>query len=238
MSATTFIAVVGLIVAALALGVSAWVALMQRRNLSIAGSANGIQDAIRDLASRDLTLTAYANAIQGGILDVKRTFADHPEIFYRQMQMNPAINNLIPEYMREVKEGIPTFLAFAGGMWRLSYVYSVMERGEMLGLNKDEIKGLNDEMQLWLTGVPGFYHVYKTQVEALKVHNKRFLDYLDKLYNGELELYDGRTFPEVLAERWEYDQPAREIERAAANKLAEHSEQLAQDTAAPAAAES
>jgi hypothetical protein len=204
MSAATLI---GLIVAIVALGVSAWVALIARRNLSLADSANGIQDAVRELASRDLTLTAYANAIQGGILDLKRSFADRPEIFFDQMKMNPGINDLIPDYMREDVQSIPTFLIFAGGMWRLSYVYSVMERAEKLGLNEDEVQGLREEMELWLTGVPGFYHVYKTQVSKLRVHNPRFLTYLDNLYNSD-------KFREALKGRSEYDRFARELELA------------------------
>jgi hypothetical protein len=184
MSTTTLIAVVGILVAIAALAVSIWVAAMARTNLTLANYANAIQDAIRDLASRDLTLTAYANAIQGGILDLKRSFAERPDIFHEQMEMNPEIRKLIPEYMQG-KENIPKFLAFAGGMWRLSYVYSVMVRGSQLGLTESECKGLNNEMKLWLIHVPGFYHVYESQVSELKVHNPDFLEYLEKVYSSE-----------------------------------------------------
>jgi hypothetical protein len=144
MSTTTVIAVAGIVIAVAAFGISAWVAVMARR---------------------DLTLTAYANAIQGGILDLKRTFADRPDIFNEQMEMNPSIRDLIPEYMQGEK-GIPKFLAFAGGMWRLSYVYSVMSRGNRLGLRATERQGLDEEMKLWLIHVPGFYHVARGRLPA------------------------------------------------------------------------
>lgn len=169
MSATV-IAVAGIVIAVAAFVVSAWVAITARR---------------------DLTLTAYSNAIQGGILDLKRIFVEHPDIFYTQMDMNSTIGKLIPDYMRE---DIPTFLAFAGGMWRLSYVYSVMSRGKRLGLNDDECKGLQGEMKLWLTGLPGFYDVYLTHTSQLKAHNPAFLVYLDELYGSE-------EFQEQLKER-------------------------------------
>lgn len=180
MSTTTVIALFGVIVAIAAFTISAWLALMARR---------------------DLTLTAYANAIQGGILDLKRTFAEHPDIFYEQMEMNPAIRQLIPEYMQG-EENIPKFLAFAGGMWRLSYVYSVMIRGGRLGLKKSERDGLRGEMKLWLTGVPGFYHVYKSQVAKLQAHNPKFKDFLD-------EVYSSKDFRKALAERSGYDPEAQ-----------------------------
>jgi hypothetical protein len=181
MSTTTVIAVAGVIVAIAAFAISAWVAVTARR---------------------DLTLTAYSNAIQGGILDLKRTFAEHPEIFHRQMEMNPAIRDLIPDYMRGEKN-IPTFLAFAGGLWRLSYVYSVMIRGSRLGLRRGEREGLLGEMELWLIGVPGFYHVYKSQVcpladHGMLAHNPEFKKYLDKVYSSEKFLVE-------LKKRAEYD---------------------------------
>ncbi len=160
MSATV-IAVTGIVVAIAAFVTSIWVAVTARR---------------------DLTLTAYANAIQGGILDLKRIFAEHPDIFYEQMAMNPIIGSMIPDYMRE---DIPTFLAFAGGMWRLSYVYSVMSRGKQVGLKDEECKGLQGEMELWLTGLPGFYDVYLTHTSQLEAHNPAFKTYLDKLYRSE-----------------------------------------------------
>jgi hypothetical protein len=157
----TLIAIAGIAISIAAFAVSAWVALTARR---------------------DLTLTAYSNAIQGGILDLKRIFAEHPETFYAQMDMNPVLGSLIPEYMRE---DIPAFLAFAGGMWRLSYVYSVMTRGKRLGLKKEECEGLQGEMNLWLTGLPGFYDVYLAHTSQLEAHNPEFKKYLDELYSTE-----------------------------------------------------
>ena len=158
---TTVIAVAGIVVAFAALAVSVWVSITARR---------------------DLTLTAYSNAIHSGILDLKRVFAEHPDIFYRQMEMNSNIGDKIPGYMRE---DIPTFLAFAGGMWRLSYVYSVMHHGARLGLDKDERAGLQGEMELWLTGLPGYYDVYTAHTSQLEAHNPAFKKYLDQLYSSE-----------------------------------------------------
>jgi hypothetical protein len=191
MSTTTVIAIAGVIVAIAAFAISVWVAVMARR---------------------DLTLTAYANAIQGGILDLKRGFADHPEIFYEQMEMNPAIRDLIPPYMQG-KENIPKFLAFAGGMWRLSYVHSVMIRGRRLGLKKSEREGLDGEMKLWLIGVPGFYHVYKFQVSQLKAHNPKFKKYLEKVYNSEefLTALEARAGYDPLSPRGEPDSTTRDV---------------------------
>lgn len=161
----TIIAIAGVIVAIAAFMVSAWVAIT---------------------AKRDLTLSAYSNAIRDGILDLKRVFAEHPKIFYAQMDQNPVIGDMIPESMRT---DIPTFLAFAGGMWRLSYVYSVMTRGRQLGLNEDECNGLEGEMKLWLTGLPGFYDVYRSHTSQLQAHNPAFKKYLDDLY-GSKEFQD------------------------------------------------
>ncbi len=77
------------------------------------------------LVKRDLTLTAYAEAVKG-ILEIKQNFADHHEIFEKQIERNADIKQFIPDYMQH---DIPAFLAFAGGMWRFSYVYSVMNDG-------------------------------------------------------------------------------------------------------------
>jgi hypothetical protein len=164
------IAIVSVVVAILAFIISALVAITARR---------------------DLTLTAYSNAIQGGILDLKRIFAEHPSIFRAQMEENPLIGELIPEHMRE---DIPTFLAFAGGLWRLSYVYSVWTRGRRLGLKKGECEGLRGEMDLWLTGLPGFYDVYLNHTSHLEAHNPAFKKYLEKLYGSE-------DFQKILTER-------------------------------------
>jgi hypothetical protein len=131
------------------------------------------------LAEKDLTLTAYANALQDGILGLKGTFAQHPEVFEKQVDLNPALRKFIPPYMDTV-----TFLIFAGGMWRLSYVFSVWKRGEDLGLTKVECQGLRNEMLLWLQHVPGFYDIYRSHVSVLKVHNPEFLAFLEEeVYN-------------------------------------------------------
>jgi hypothetical protein len=92
------IAVGGLVVAIATFTVGFWVASLNRNDVTVSG--------------RDLSLTAYANAIQGGILDLKKNFADRPEIFYAQMERNQEMRSLIPDYMRD---DIPAFLAFAGG---------------------------------------------------------------------------------------------------------------------------
>jgi hypothetical protein len=103
--------------------------------------------------------------LQDGILGLKGTFAQHPEVFEKQVDLNPEMRKFIPPYMDTV-----TFLTFAGGMWRLSYVFSVWKRGEDLGLTKSECEGLRNEMLLWLQHVPGFYDIYRSHVSVLKVH--------------------------------------------------------------------
>jgi len=122
-------------------------------------------------AEKSLGLTAYANAIQGGILDLKRTFFESHDIFAEQMKLNPDMQKYIPTDM-----DIRTFLVFAGGMWRLSYVYSVMDQGEALGLNEDERIGLKKEMLLWLQHVPGFCEVYISHTSKMRAHNPGFLN--------------------------------------------------------------
>jgi hypothetical protein len=138
---------------------------------------------VATVSQKDLTLTAYANAIQGGILDLKRIFSEQPHIFEKQMELNSDIPEHIPDYMRN---DIPTFLAFSGGMWRLSYMFSVWKRGEELGLSSGECEGLEKEMLLWLQHVPGFFDVYRTHTSAFRAHNPRFLEFLEEeVYNSE-----------------------------------------------------
>jgi len=146
-------------------------------------------------ARKDLTLTAYNHAVYG-ILDLKRTFAEHGgTIFEEQMKRdaevetrNPhhmSMKHFIPNYMQH---NIPTFLAFAGGMWRFSYVYSVMQRWEELGMRKEEREGLEKEMRLWLEHVPGFRDIYKTHTSQLQAHNAEFLSFLKQVYDQQMLL--------------------------------------------------
>jgi hypothetical protein len=132
------------------------------------------------IARKDLTLTAYDHAVQG-ILDLKQTFAERPEIFAEQMRRNPGIRQFIPAYMQD---DIPTFLAFAGGMWRFSYVYSVMQRWRKFKLTPKERDGLEKEMELWLVNIPGFYHVYQSHISRLRAHNEDFLKFLEQVYTS------------------------------------------------------
>jgi hypothetical protein len=132
------------------------------------------------ISQGDLTLTAYAHAVQG-ILDLKRSFAERPLIFENQMNLNRQLKQYIPEYMQD---DIPTFLTFAAGMWRFSYVYSVMKRPDQFGLTPKEVAGLEKEMRLWLEEVPGFYHVYERHTRQIGANNQDFLDFLnDEVYN-------------------------------------------------------
>ncbi len=159
---TTITAIVGLALAIMAIGISIWVALVAKNNL---------------------TLAAYSAAIQGGILNLKSTFAEDPEIFERQIGRNSDIAGLIPEYM--IKE-IPEFLAFAGGMWRFSYVFSVIRRRRSLGLSVSQYIGLRNEMELWLENIPGFYDVYRSHTSKLRAHDPAFLSYLEsEVYTQE-----------------------------------------------------
>lgn len=131
-------------------------------------------------SQKDLTLTAYAYAVQG-ILDLKRGFAEHPGTFEYQMELNRQMKQYIPEYMQD---DIPTFLLFAAGMWRFSYVWSVKQRAHECGISPEEIEGLEKEMRLWLEEVPGFYHVYEKHTSQIGAHNPDFLDFLEKkVYN-------------------------------------------------------
>jgi len=188
---TTIVAVSGLGVAIVAIGISVWVALVSKRDMIVNASS--------------LTLSAYSAAIQGGILNLKGAFTDRPEIFTQQVQLNPDIEQLIPDYMRS---DIPAFLAFAGGMWRLSYVHSVISRHDELGLRPEEYFGLKREMKLWLTDVPGFYDVYRTHTSQLGVHNLDFLNYLrTEVYTAEFraladtEREFGPAHPRTIAAR-------------------------------------
>ena len=147
-----------LLISIIAIAVSfwaAWVTSLQRRN-----------------AEKEMALRAYETAISG-ILDLKKSFADHPDIFDKQLSFDPNIKELIPNYMDST-----TFLIYAGGMWRLSFVYTAMKRGEEMGLNKNELKAIEAEMGLWLRDVPGFYDIYVQHTEVLNVHNVDFLNYL------------------------------------------------------------
>lgn len=126
-------------------------------------------------SQKDLSLTAYAYGVQG-ILDIKRGFADHPETFEQQMEINRQMKQFIPEYMQD---DIPTFLLFAAGMWRFSYVWSVKQRANECGISPQEIEGLEKEMRLWLEEVPGFYHVYAKHTSQIKAHNPDFLRFLE-----------------------------------------------------------
>ena len=156
-------------------------ALFTLVSLGIAYWAGKVASSQKRVAERDLTLTAYANALQDGILGLKGTFAEHPEIFEKQVQLNPEIQKYIPSYM-----DVLTFLTFAGGMWRLSYVFSVMRRGKSLGLTEAECVGLKKEMVHWLHAMPGFYDIYRTHINVVKVHNPEFLAFLEKdVYNEE-----------------------------------------------------
>jgi hypothetical protein len=87
-----------------------------------------------------------------------------------------------------MQNNIPAFLAFAGGMWRFSYVYSVMTRWREFGLTKQEHDGLEKEMRLWLEEIPGFYHVYMKHTSQLRAHNKAFLDFLENKVYGRATL--------------------------------------------------
>lgn len=142
---------------------------------------------------KDLTLAAYSSAVRG-ILEIKEIFAQDHRIFETQMKREPSIQERIPDYMRN---DVPAFLAFAGGMWRFSYVYSVMSRWRELGMTENEYRGLRAEMLLWLRGVPGFYDVYLTHTSYFKAHNPDFLRFLkEEVYNQEyLRSRSGRTVP-------------------------------------------
>ncbi len=127
------------------------------------------------LTERDISLTAYSNAIQG-LLGLKESFAEMPEFFKEQIRLG-GNEEAIPESMRATPE---TFLLFAGGMWRFSYVFSIMSRWESLGLTPNERDGLKDEIVLWMHGLPGFFEVYKTHTSKLRAHNREFLDFLEQ----------------------------------------------------------
>lgn len=129
---------------------------------------------VERLTQRDLSLTAYSNAVQG-LLDLKKSFAENPEIFREQIRARD-IEDAIPPSMRDSPA---TFLLYAGGMWKLSYVYSITRRWEELGLTEREKEGLKDEIKLWLTGLPGFYEVYQTHTRVFRAHNEDFLDFLE-----------------------------------------------------------
>lgn len=136
------------------------------------------------LTQRDLTLTAYSNAIQG-LLSLKSAFAEQPDIFNEQVKA-AQIQHVIPISMQGDES---KFLLFASAFWRLSYVYSITERWRELGLTEAERDALKAEMILWLTGLPGFYEVYESHINKLKVHNKRFLQFLsEEVYTEEFLL--------------------------------------------------
>jgi hypothetical protein len=106
---------------------------------------------------------------------------DHAPVFEQQMLADPVNRKFVPPGM-----DAETFLLFAGGMWRLSYVFSVWKRGEALGLTAGECAGLKAEMLLWLQGIPGFYAVYRAHTSELKAHNPDFLTFLvEDVYNEE-----------------------------------------------------
>jgi len=204
--ASTLIALAGVLIALAALGISIWVGRLASKQVHAAKEQVRIaEDAAKEqvriaeeqlqtaeeqiraakeqvrAAERDLTLTAYNNAIQEGILDLKHSFAERPEIFEKQVELNPEMRQYIPAYMDTA-----TFLTFAGAMWRLSYVFSVWQRGENLGLSQAECDGLKNEILLWLRYVPGFYDIYRSHVSVLKVHNPDFLAFLEnEVYNEE-----------------------------------------------------
>ena len=152
------------------------------------------------LTQRDLTLTAYSNAIQS-LLSLKGSFAEQPDIFNEQVRA-AQIQHVIPQSMQGDER---KFLLFASAFWKISYVYSITERWKELGLTEAERDALKAEMILWLTGLPGFYEVYESHISKLKVHNKRFLQFLSQeVYTEEFLLDQSKP---VIDER----QPANDI---------------------------
>lgn len=132
------------------------------------------------LTQQDLSLTAYSNAVQG-LLDLKKSFAENPGIFLEQIRAGD-IEDAIPASMRD---NPATFLLFAGGMWKFSYVYSIMSRWKELGLTEREQEGLKAEIKLWMTGLPGFYEVYQAHTNVFRAHNEDFLDFLNRVVYTE-----------------------------------------------------
>ena len=127
----------------------------------------------REATEKELTLAAYHNSVQA-LIDLKQQFARQPELFRTQMESNPPMKDFIPTGM-----GPEEFLTFARGMWQFSYIHSVWNRGERLGLTIAERDGLKNEMLLWLQGLPGFYQVYRVNVSVLRVHNQDFISFLE-----------------------------------------------------------
>ncbi len=73
---------------------------------------------------------------------------------------------------------------------RLSYVFNAWQQGKNLCLTQAECDGLKNEMLLWLQHVPGFYDIYRSHVSVLKVHNPKFLVFLEKYVYNEACLRD------------------------------------------------
>ncbi len=114
-------------------------------------------------------------------------FKQEHALFDAQMKL-AGLEKFLPEGMDACD-----FLTFTNGFWRFSYVYSVMERWEELGLTKKERDGLEAEMRIWLEGIPGFREVYTHFIQYARNHNPAYLDWLEELYRKPKPISKGSS---------------------------------------------
>lgn len=127
---------------------------------------------LADSSKVELSRIAYVEAIKC-LLALKQNFAQNPELFIELMTESEALK-YIPQQMQNNPK---KFLLLAGGMWQLSYTFSVWNNPNY-GLSEGERDGLFAEMKLWL-GLEGFKEVYIYHTSQLRAHNPDFLKFLE-----------------------------------------------------------
>jgi hypothetical protein len=133
------------------------------------------------IASDNLAQGAYAQAVKG-LLDLKRRAAEQPEIF------QPAWKNALPQAFARSDASIASLSLAAAGIWQLSSVLSLIQRGKNAGLTEHQSESLKTELVQWLRAMPGFYDVYRCHLPLLEAHHPELLAFLrERLYTPAFE---------------------------------------------------
>lgn len=133
------------------------------------------------MASDNLSQGAYAQAVKG-LLDLKRRAAEQPEIF------QPAWKSALPQAPARSDARIASLSLSAAGIWQLSSVLSLIQRGKSAGLTEHQSEGLKAELVQWLRAMPGFYDIYHLHLPLLEARHSELLAFLrERLYTPAFE---------------------------------------------------
>ena len=133
------------------------------------------------MASDNLAQGAYAQAVKG-LLDLKRRAAEQPEIF------QPAWKSALPQTPARSDASIASLSLAAAGIWQLSSLLSLIQRGKTAGLTEHQAEGLKAELVQWLRAMPGFYAAYRFHLPLLEAHHPELLAFLrERLYTPAFE---------------------------------------------------